>query len=86
MTQGLRHLHLAAVIETGTVQINGPPARGPDHFPFMGVKDSGIGSQGVPNSIKSMSNVKSVVLNLPKASFASACDSALGSSTFATAT
>lgn len=52
------------------MQINGPPARGPDHFPFQGVKDSGIGSQGVPNSIRMMTKVKSVVMNLSKPSYA----------------
>nr|GEV20460.1 NADP-dependent glyceraldehyde-3-phosphate dehydrogenase [Tanacetum cinerariifolium] len=34
-----------------TPVINSAPARGPDHFPFQGLKDSGIGSQGVTNSI-----------------------------------
>ena len=34
------------------------PSRGPDHFPFQGVKDSGIGSQGITNSIALMTKVK----------------------------
>ncbi|EEF31601.1 NADP-dependent glyceraldehyde-3-phosphate dehydrogenase, putative [Ricinus communis] len=41
-------------IETRTVHINSAPARGPDHFPFQGLKDSGIGSQGITNSINMM--------------------------------
>ena len=55
---------------TGTVQINGPPARGPDHFPFQGFKDSGIGTQGIRNSIESMTKIKSYVINLPSPSYA----------------
>ena len=39
---------LSDALETGTVQINSAPARGPDHFPFQGIKDSGIGSQVRP--------------------------------------
>ena len=54
------------------VQINGPPARGPDHFPFQGVKGSGIGSQGIVNSIEMMTKVKSTVINLAKPSYAMA--------------
>ena len=57
-------------MRTGTVQINAPPARGPDHFPFQGVKDSGIGSQGITNSILMMTKLKTVVINLPAASYA----------------
>ncbi|GMN56945.1 hypothetical protein TIFTF001_026050 [Ficus carica] len=52
-------------METGTVQINSAPARGPDHFPFQGIKDSGIGSQGITNSINMMTKIKSTVINLP---------------------
>jgi len=63
-------LAVADAMRTGTVQVNGPPARGPDHFPFQGVKDSGIGSQGVGNSIALMTKVKTVVLNLPAPSYA----------------
>ena len=32
--------------ETGTVQINGPPARGPDHFPFRASRTAGSGVKG----------------------------------------
>lgn len=28
-------IRVSDLMETGTVQINGPPARGPDHFPFQ---------------------------------------------------
>lgn len=58
-------LTLAKRLNVGTVQINGSPQRGPDHFPFMGIKKSGIGVQGVRYSLESMSRLKSVVLNKP---------------------
>ena len=64
-----RALALSSAMETGTVQINAAPARGPDHFPFQGVRDSGIGSQGVTNSIKTMFKTKTTVLNLPQANY-----------------
>ncbi|KAG0584008.1 hypothetical protein KC19_3G179000 [Ceratodon purpureus] len=56
-------------METGTIQINSAPARGPDHFPFQGLRDSGIGTQGVTNSIHMMTKVKSTVINLPVESY-----------------
>jgi acyl-CoA reductase-like NAD-dependent aldehyde dehydrogenase len=34
--------------------VNSAPARGPDHFPFQGFRDSGIGSQGIKNSLEMM--------------------------------
>ena len=64
-----RAIRMSDAMETGTVQINGPPARGPDHFPFQGVKDSGIGSQGITNSIHTMTKVKSTVINLAQPSY-----------------
>ena len=42
------------------LQVNSAPARGPDHFPFQGFRDSGIGSQGITNSLEMM--VKTVRL------------------------
>ena len=86
---------ISDAMETGTVQINSAPARGPDHFPFQvnnrflitfclgydrlansivdwhkqGLKDSGIGSQGVTNSISLMTKVKTTVINLPTPSY-----------------
>ncbi|WVZ92749.1 hypothetical protein U9M48_038792 [Paspalum notatum var. saurae] len=60
---------ISDAMETGTVQINSAPARGPDHFPFQGLKDSGIGSQGITNSINMMTKVKSTVINLPSPSY-----------------
>ena len=62
-------MRLSDMFETGTVQVNGPPARGPDHFPFQGVRDSGIGSQGITNSIHMMIKTKTTVLNLKAPSY-----------------
>lgn len=57
-------LEAAGAIEVGTVQVNGRPSGGPDNFPFLGVKASGMGTQGVHNSILSMSREKLTVVNL----------------------
>lgn len=57
---------LADKINTGTVQINSNPQRGPDHFPFMGVRSSGIGVQGIRYSLEAMTRLKSIVLNSPQ--------------------
>lgn len=51
-------------LDVGSVQINNKTERGPDSFPFLGVKDSGIGVQGVSYSIEAMSRPKIVVINL----------------------
>ncbi len=60
-----RGLMFAKQLNVGTVQINGSPQRGPDHFPFMGVKASGLGVQGVRYSLEAMSRLRSIVLNNP---------------------
>ncbi len=59
-------LVFAKSLNVGTVQINGSPQRGPDHFPFLGVKHSGVGVQGVRYSLEAMSRLKPVVLNKPQ--------------------
>lgn len=55
---------IAEQLDVGSVQINGRTERGPDHFPFSGVKASGMGTQGVAYSIHSMTREKSVIVNL----------------------
>ena len=55
---------IALHLDVGTVQINGKTARGPDHFPFVGAKASGMGTQGARHSIEAMTRTKSVVLNM----------------------
>jgi len=56
--------NIAQELEVGTVQINGQSSRGPDHFPFLGTKSSGLGTQGIKYSIEAMSRPKVVVMNL----------------------
>ncbi len=56
--------HVASKLEVGTVQINNKTERGPDHFPFLGVKKSGIGTQGIRYSIEAMTRIKATVINL----------------------
>lgn len=60
---------ISDLMESGTIQINSAPARGPDHFPFQGLRDSGVGSQGITNSIGMMTKTKSTVINLPGPSY-----------------
>eukprot|EP00798_Chlamydomonas_sp_ICE-L_P013750 gene13750-19654_t len=63
-------IQLSDAMETGTVQINAAPARGPDHFPFQGFRASGIGSQGIKNSLQMMVKTKSTVISLDEESYA----------------
>lgn len=56
--------YIANKLEVGTVQVNNKTERGPDHFPFLGVKNSGMGTQGIRYSIESMTRPKAVVINL----------------------
>ncbi|HGK3556768.1 TPA: NADP-dependent glyceraldehyde-3-phosphate dehydrogenase [Streptococcus pneumoniae] len=55
---------IAEKLEVGTVHINNKTQRGPDNFPFLGVKDSGAGVQGIKYSIEAMTNVKSIVFDV----------------------
>jgi len=57
---------LAKKINVGTVQINSKPQRGPDHFPFLGIKGSGVGVQGVRYTLEAMTRPKPLVLNKPE--------------------
>lgn len=57
---------IAEKLEVGTVQINGKGDRGPDNFPFGGVKDSGQMMQGLEDSLELMTRGKLIVLNLHK--------------------
>lgn len=56
--------YIADRLEVGTVQINNKTERGPDNFPFLGIKASGIGTQGIRESMISMTRSKVTVLNL----------------------
>ena len=55
---------IANLLEVGTVQINNKPERGPDHFPFLGVKDSGMGTQGIRYAISAMTRPKAIVITI----------------------
>jgi glyceraldehyde-3-phosphate dehydrogenase (NADP+) len=54
---------IARKLQVGVVQINAKSERYPDNFPFLGVKDSGLGTQGIRWSIEAMSKIKSIVDN-----------------------
>lgn len=56
-------MSLAKLLETGTVNINDQTQRGPDHFPFLGIKDSGLGIQGITDSLLSFVRPKGIVIN-----------------------
>lgn len=56
--------YVADRLEVGTVQVNNKTERGPDHFPFLGVKASGLGTQGIRYSIEAMTRSKAIVINL----------------------
>ncbi len=58
-------IDFAKHVNVGTVQLNGSPQRGPDHFPFLGIKDSGVGVQGVRYSLEAMSRLRPIILNKP---------------------
>lgn len=55
---------IAEKLEVGTVHINNKTQRGTDNFPFLGVKKSGAGVQGVKYSIEAMTSLKSVVFDI----------------------
>ena len=55
---------IAEKLEVGTLHINNKTQRGPDNFPFLGVKGSGAGVQGIKYSIEAMTNVKSIVFDV----------------------
>jgi glyceraldehyde-3-phosphate dehydrogenase (NADP+) len=57
-------MYVGRQLEVGTVNINAGDSRGPDHFPFVGVKDSGMGTQGVHYSISAMTRTRSITLNM----------------------
>ncbi len=59
-----RAFEVATCLECGVVQINGKDARGPDNFPFLGVKKSGLGIVGgIKYLLLEMSTIKSIVIN-----------------------
>lgn len=56
-------LSLAKYLEVGSIHINEKDARSPDHFPFTGVKHSGLGNvQGARYLLEEVSRLKTIVL------------------------
>jgi len=50
-------------LDVGTVLANEIPTFRADHMPYGGVKDSGLGREGVRYAIEEMTEVKLLVLN-----------------------
>ena len=59
-------IKIAQKLDVGTVWINSKPQRGPDHFPFLGIKGSGVGVQGIRYSLEAMTRLKPIILNKPQ--------------------
>jgi glyceraldehyde-3-phosphate dehydrogenase [NAD(P)+] len=57
-----RAMRVADRLEAGAVRINGAPSHGLGDIPFGGVKDSGIGREGIGYSIDAFTTTKSIVL------------------------
>ncbi|MGL5640197.1 MAG: aldehyde dehydrogenase family protein [Mycoplasmoidaceae bacterium] len=55
-------IRIADMIDCGSINWNLPSSRGPDKFPFVGVKNSGFGTQGIYWALESMSRIKSFVM------------------------
>lgn len=54
---------IAQQLDSGTININKSSSRGPDIFPFLGIKDSGFGVQGIKWALESMTRIKGIVKN-----------------------
>lgn len=54
---------IAKRLNTGSVNINKSSSRGPDIFPFIGIKNSGFGVQGIRESLKSVTRIKGIINN-----------------------
>jgi glyceraldehyde-3-phosphate dehydrogenase [NAD(P)+] len=55
---------VAKRLQVGSVTINDMPRHGVGYFPFGGVKESGIGREGIGYSIDEMTVLKTIVFNL----------------------
>lgn len=56
-------IQLANQIETGTINWNRASSRGPDILPFLAIKNSGFGQQGIIEALKSFTRLQGLVLN-----------------------
>ena len=52
-------------MEVGTVLANEIPTFRADHMPYGGVKDSGLGREGVRYAMHELTEPKLLVLNIP---------------------
>jgi glyceraldehyde-3-phosphate dehydrogenase [NAD(P)+] len=57
-----RAMRMAEKLEAGGVRINGAPSHGLGDIPFGGVKDSGIGREGIGYTIEAFVERKSIIL------------------------
>jgi glyceraldehyde-3-phosphate dehydrogenase [NAD(P)+] len=62
-----RMWRVAKSIRAGEVTINDLPRHGVGYFPFGGVKDSGVGREGIGYSIDEMTVLKTIAINLEPA-------------------
>jgi acyl-CoA reductase-like NAD-dependent aldehyde dehydrogenase len=62
-----RMWRMAKALQVGTVSVNDAPAHGVGNFPFGGVKDSGVGREGLGYSIDEMTVIKTISINLEPA-------------------
>jgi glyceraldehyde-3-phosphate dehydrogenase [NAD(P)+] len=58
---------VAKALRVGEVTVNDYPRHGVGFFPFGGVKDSGLGREGIGYSIEEMMVIKTIVFNLEPA-------------------
>ncbi len=64
-THDVRRIHHAyRHLEVGGLIVNDYPTLRIDNFPYGGVKDSGLGREGVPYSIGEMTEMKALVIDL----------------------
>ncbi|HHT9110587.1 MAG TPA: aldehyde dehydrogenase family protein, partial [Candidatus Brocadiaceae bacterium] len=64
-TNNIRHIFFAYEnLEIGGVIVNDVPSFRTDNMPYGGVKDSGIGREGVRYAMEEMTESKLLVLNL----------------------
>jgi glyceraldehyde-3-phosphate dehydrogenase [NAD(P)+] len=65
-----RMWRVAKGIRAGGVTVNDLPRHGVGFFPFGGVKESGIGREGIGYSIDEMTVLKTIVINIEPAGLA----------------